>query len=131
MGRQDPPGLTFDSGALIAFEAGDRRVNALVQRAKDLGRPIVVPAAVLAQVWRGRGSRQARLAILLSGRGVTVQDLTRTRAQATGELCRRSGTSDIVDASVVVAAWSNGRIVVTSDGDDIRRLDPGLTVVSV
>jgi hypothetical protein len=131
MGRQDPPGLTFDSGALLAFESRDRRVDVLVQRAKDLGRPIVIPAGVLAQVWRGRGPRQARLAILLSGVRVSVQDLTRSRAEAVGQLCGRSGTSDVVDASVVVAAWTNGRVVVTSDPDDIRRLDASMTIVAV
>ncbi|MDP1829937.1 MAG: hypothetical protein Q8L48_42135 [Archangium sp.] len=131
MGRQAPPGLTFDSGALIAFEARDRRVNTLVQRARDLGRQIVIPSGVLAQVWRQRGPRQARLAILLGARMVKVEDLTRNRAQSAGELCGRSGTSDIVDASVVVAAWSNGRIVVTSDPDDLRHLDPTLTIIAV
>lgn len=131
MGRQDPPGLTFDSGALLAFESRDRRVDVLVQRARDLGRPIVIPAGVLAQVWRGRGPRQARLAILLSGDRVSVQDLTRSRAEAVGQLCGRSGMSDVVDASVVVAAWTNGRVVVTSDPDDIRRLDESMTIVAV
>jgi len=74
MGRPDPPGLTLDSGALLAFEAHDRRIDVLVQRAKDLGRSIVIPAGVLAQVWRG--PRQARLAALLSGSKVLVQELT-------------------------------------------------------
>ncbi len=131
MGRQDPPGLTFDAGALLAFGTHDRKVSVLVQRAKDLGRPIAIPAGALGQAWRGGGSHQARLAILLSGKTVSVQDLTRSRAQAAGDLCGRSGTADIVDASVVVTAWTNGRVVVTSDPGDIRRLDPGLTVVSV
>ncbi|MFZ5470349.1 MAG: hypothetical protein ACOZIN_13010 [Myxococcota bacterium] len=71
------------------------------------------------------------MAILLSGNNVTVEDLTRTRAQVVGQLCGKSGTSDVVDASVVVAAWANGRVVVTSDLDDLRRLDASLTVVSV
>lgn len=131
MGRQAPPGLTFDAGALLAFEAGDRKVLVLVQRAKDHGRSIVVPAGALAQAWRGEGPRQARLAMLLSSRCVAVQDLTRERAKVVGQLCARAGTSDIVDASVVVAAWTNGRLVVTSDPDDLRRLDPGLTIVAV
>ncbi|HZH04745.1 MAG TPA: PIN domain-containing protein [Myxococcaceae bacterium] len=131
MGRQDPPGLTFDSGALIAFEGRDRRVTALVQRAIDLGRTIVVPAGVVGQVWRGGGARQARLAILLGSKHVMVEDLTRNRAQIAGELCKRSGTKDVIDASVVLAAWSHGRVVVTSDPGDIRRLDPSLKVVSV
>ena len=58
------------------------------------------------------------------------------REATRAELCGRSGTSDIVDASAVVAAWSHGRIVV-SDPDDLPRLDPnphrhlGLTQVDV
>lgn len=131
MGRQDPPGLIFDSGALIAFEGRDRRVNALLQRAKDLDRSVVIPSGVLAQVWRAGGPRQARLAILLGASIVSIEELTRTRAKAAGELCGRSGATDIVDASVVVAAWANGRVVVTSDPDGISRLDPTLTIIRV
>jgi hypothetical protein len=86
---------------------------------------------VLAQVWRSGGPRQARISMLLSAPGVKIQDLNRGRAQSVGELCRRSKTSDIVDASVVVAAWTSGRIVVTSDVEDIRRLDPSLTIIKV
>lgn len=62
---------------------------------------------------------------------MTVQDLTRGRAEAAGQLCARSSTSDIVDASVVVAAWTNGRVVVTSNPDDLGRLDPSLTLVAI
>lgn len=131
MGRQDSRSLIFDSGALIAFEGQDRRVCALLQRAKDLGRKVVIPAGVLAQVWRSRGPRQARLSILLSSVIVSIEDLTRNRAQMAGELCGRSGTTDVVDASVVVAAWAHDRIVVTSDPDDIGHLDPTLTIVEV
>jgi len=106
-------------------------MEVLIQRAKDLDRPIVIPAAVLAQVWRGRGPRQARLLMLLGARIVSVQELTPTRAQVAGELCGRAGTADVVDASVVIAAWGNGSVVVTSDPDDLRRLDPRLTIVAV
>jgi hypothetical protein len=130
LGRSDPVGLTLDSGALIAFEARDRRISALLQRAKDLDRRVVLPAGVVGQVWRD-GRRQARLAMLLSGRNVTVEELTRLRAQSAGELCGRTGTSDVVDATVVVAAWRNGRVVVTSDPSDIHRLDPTLRIVVV
>jgi hypothetical protein len=42
LGRSHPVGLTLDSGALIAFEARDRRVNALLQRARELDRRVVV-----------------------------------------------------------------------------------------
>jgi predicted nucleic acid-binding protein len=131
MGRQNSRGLTLDTGALIAFEASDRRVNTLLQRAQDKQRRVVIPAGVLAQVWRGQGSRQARLAHLLNDPMIEIEPLTHTRAQIVGELCARSRTADVIDASVVVAAWDNGRSVVTSDPDDIRRLDPSLDIVAI
>jgi predicted nucleic acid-binding protein len=131
VGKADPRWLTLDSGGLIAFEARDRRVNALIQQAKDLGRRIVIPANVVAQVWRGAGPRQARLAALLGSKVVSVQDFSHALARVAGELCARSGTADVVDASVVVTAWSNGRTVVTSDPEDLLRLDPTLVLVRV
>jgi len=69
--------------------------------------------------------------VLLNGSQVAVQDLTRNRAKVVGQLCGRSGTSDVVDASVVVAAWTNGRVVVTGEPADIRRLDASLTIVPI
>jgi hypothetical protein len=131
MGRQGSQGLTLDSGALISFENGDRRINVLIQRAKDLGRPLIIPAGVLAQVWRGDGGKQARLSLLLGSPLVVVQDLNRVRAQASGALCARSRTADIVDASVVIAAWGHGRVVATSDVGDLRHLDPSLTLIAI
>jgi predicted nucleic acid-binding protein len=52
-------------------------------------------------------------------------------ATAVGLLLRRTGTADIVDAHVVVCAQRAGQAVVTSDAADLRRLDPGLTLVAV
>jgi len=131
MGRpRSPWALTLDAGALIAFEQGKPKVRALVQRAKDLGAEMVIPAGVLAQVWRD-GSRQTRLAALLSARNVRVEELTAPLARAIGELCGLRGTNDVIDASVVMAARRAGSIVVTSDPDDFRQLDPTLNVVRV
>ncbi|MGQ0715696.1 MAG: hypothetical protein ACT4NP_00040 [Pseudonocardiales bacterium] len=42
-----------------------------------------------------------------------------------------AGTADIVDAHVVVCACRNAQPVVTTDTDDLRRLDPHLDVVTV
>ncbi|MDQ6928323.1 MAG: hypothetical protein M3159_06625 [Actinomycetota bacterium] len=44
---------------------------------------------------------------------------------------RTSGTSDVVDASVVIVARQRGLRVLTSDVDDMRRLDSGLDDVVV
>jgi hypothetical protein len=43
-------------------------------------------------------------------------------AEAAGVLCRRAGTSDVIDASVVLTALRERAVVVTSDPDDLRRL---------
>jgi hypothetical protein len=45
------------------------------------------------------------------------------RARAAGQLCGVSRTTDIVDASVVLCARAHSAKIVTSDPDDLRRLD--------
>jgi hypothetical protein len=42
-----------------------------------------------------------------------------------------SGTSDIVDAHVVICGRRAGQQVVTSDPDDLERLDPSLPLVRI
>ena len=50
-------------------------------------------------------------------------------AKASGELCGRTDTRDVIDASVVVCAREQrDSIVLTSDPTDIRNLDPALDV---
>jgi hypothetical protein len=82
-------------------------------------------------VWRDR-RRQVELGWLLREDGVDVVDLTEKAAQASGELCGRTGTSDVIDASVVVCAREQpGSTVLTSDPSDLRHLDPTLDVQQV
>ena len=57
--------------------------------------------------------------------------LDRVLAQAVGRLCRRRGTTDVVDASVVIAARLALAVVVTSDPGDLRRLDPSLPIEAI
>jgi hypothetical protein len=123
-------GLTLDTGALIAFERNDRRMVALAQRALVHGQRFVVPAAVVAQAWRD-GKKQARMSRLLGSRLVEIEPLDDQRARAAGQLCGVTGTSDVVDASVVLCAWRHGHAVVTSDPTDLRRLDARLRLVVV
>lgn len=122
--------MTLDADALIAFENRGRQIGVLMQRARDLGAAVYIPAGVLAQVWLD-GSRQARLAALLSDRRVRVEDLSAAQAKAVGELCGRRGTSDVIDASVVVVARKYGSFVATGDAADILQLDPKLDVAPV
>lgn len=123
-------GLTLDAGALIAFERGDRRVLALVARARERSLPLAVPAGVVGQVWRD-GRRQARLARLLASSTVEVEALDDLGARAAGQLCGVAGTADVLDASVVLCARRRGQGVVTSDPEDLGRLAPSLRLVVV
>jgi predicted nucleic acid-binding protein len=119
----------LDTGALIAFERNDAKVCTLVELAMAHGGALHVPAGVVGQAWRD-GRQQARLARLLSSHLVLVQVLDRDEAQAAGVMCARSGTSDVIDASVALVARRHGAAVVTSDADDLRRIDSKLDVVS-
>jgi len=124
------PGLTLDAGALIGFERNDRRVVALIARSLEHGHSFAIPAAVVGQVWRD-GRRQAKLARFLGARQVDIETLDDKRARDCGQLCGVRGTSDVVDASVVLCARSRGHTIVTSDPDDIRRLDPVIEMIVV
>jgi hypothetical protein len=124
------PGLTLDSGALIAFERNDRRVVALLARALEHEYSLAVPAGVLGQVWRD-GRRQSRLARLLGSEDVDVEPLDDRGARAAGQLCGIRGTADVIDASVVLCAKGRGHRIVTSDPDDLRLLAPDVELVSV
>ena len=123
-------GLCLDAGALIAFERGDRAVVARLARAVALDLSIVIPAGALAQAWRD-GARQVRLARLVGADNVHVEVLDHASARAAGQLCGRARTRDIVDAHVVICAQRGGYLVLTSDPDDLRRLDPSTRLVVV
>jgi hypothetical protein len=128
--RSTTQGLTLDAGALIALDRGDRRMIALLGQALSRELSIRVPAGVVGQVWRG-GARQATLARFLRSREVRVEVLDDKVARACGELCAATGTADVIDASVVITARQARDIVLTSDPDDLRKLDVTLTIERV
>jgi hypothetical protein len=112
-------GVTYDTGALIAADSGERRIWAR-HRALLMRREVpTVPAPVVAQSWRGT-NRQAQLARMLTG--CFVESLDDTRARAAGSLATAAATGDVVDACVVEGALRRGDIVVSSDHDDLQRL---------
>ena len=123
-------GMTMDAGALIGVDRNDRRVLVLLARARETGSRVTVPASALAQAVR-HPERQARLARLLRQPTTDVVALDRVDATSVGRLLAASGTSDVVDAHVVICARRAGQQAVTSDPDDLRALDPTLQVVTV
>ena len=123
--------VVLDAGALIAFERAERRMAALFEEVIDGGEELLVPASVLAQVWRG-GPRSARIARLIAS---TLSDaLTEARAKEVGERLGNRGMADIADAHVVCCAIERDADLLTTDPDDMKALtEPGerLTVVAV
>ena len=109
----------YDAGALIAFDNDDRRMWARHKLALDDGRDIHVPAVVVGQAWRD-GRRQVSLARALAGCRAAPVGLDTSKAA--GVLCGRSGTADVMDATVVVMAAAMRAIIWTSDADDIKSL---------
>jgi hypothetical protein len=113
-------GVTYDAGALVAADRGERRQwarhRALLAR-RDVP---TVPAPVLAQCWRGGGSRQALLARLLAG--CDIEALDDQQARAVGTLAARANTADIVDACVVEGALRRGDLVIGSDPGDLSAI---------
>ena len=123
-------GIMLDAGALIALDRGDKRMIALLQRALAQGRSFRVPAGVVGQAWRD-GRVQVTLARFLRSEEVEVIPLDEELARSCGELCGASNTSDIVDASVVILARERRDVIVTSDPNDLRRLDPAARIIPV
>ena len=123
-------GITLDAGGRVALDRDDRRVLVLLARAKETGARVTVPATALAQAIR-QPQQQARLARLVRQPTTDVVVLDRVDATSVGRLLAASATADIVDAHVVICARRAGQKVVTSDPDDLRRLDPRVGLVIV
>ena len=123
-------GLVLDAGALIAFERRDRRMTAIVVQALAHGDRLVVPAGVIAQVWRD-GRKQANLSRLLASSVIEIEVLTDARARAAGQLCGVTRTTDVIDASVVMSARAHKVGIATSDVDDLKHLDPKVSLVRI
>lgn len=130
MGKANPKAVVLDAGALIAFQRADPRMRALCREALRTGVRLVVPAGVLGQVWRD-SVRQVPLRALLAGETTSIPALDQAMAQAAGTLCGRAGTSDVIDATVALTARLEHAVIVTSDVEDIRRLDPSLSIERV
>ena len=133
MGRtrtRSASGLVLDAGALIALDRGDKRMIALLDRALAQGRTIRVPAGVVGQAWRD-GRVQVVLARFLRSEEVEIVSLDEQLARSCGELCAATNSPDVIDASVVILARERRDPIVTSDPNDLRRLDPEAQIIPV
>jgi predicted nucleic acid-binding protein len=124
-------GFTLDTGALLALDHPARAslMQARIEDARRRGAGLCIPAGAVAQAWRR--TRQVRLARLIKAADLEVVVLTLSEARAVGALCAQTGHDDVVDVHVALCARRRGHAVMTSDPDDIARVDPSLTVVPV
>lgn len=120
--------LTFDTGALIALERGEKRMRTVSVAARASGGLVTVPAPVLIEWWRN-GPRQR--AVLDA---VTVERTTEQLAKLAGEAIAAVPGATPIDALVMASAAQRGDVVYTSDFDDLDRLRahfPSVRVLSV
>lgn len=111
--------VTYDTGALVAADRGERRFWARHRALLERRKVPTVPAPVLAQGWRG-GAKQALLARLL--RGCDLEPLDEEQARAVGSLAARAGATDVVDVTVVEGALRRQDLVISSDPADLRSI---------
>jgi hypothetical protein len=108
----------LDAGALVAIDRRDRVLGAQLRVLQQQGTPLRTSAAVVGQVWRD-GRTQANLARALTG--VDIEPLGSDDGKKMGELLRRTGSADVIDAHVALLA-APADVVLTSDPGDIRAL---------
>ena len=111
-------GVTYDTGALVAADRGERRIWARHRALLTARVPPTAPAPVVAQAWRG-GGRQALLGRLLQG--CDIEALDDGLVRATGALAARAGTTDIVGALVTEGALRRRDLVISSDPEGSER----------
>ena len=118
--------MTFvlDTGALIQVDRGNRHILSMIETAFDRGERVHVPAGVIGQAWRNP-SRQARLSRIL--KRCDEVPLDGYAARSAGQLCGKTGTDDVIDASVAVAVAEVAQIdrdvvLLTSDSPDLNIL---------
>ena len=74
---------------------------------------------------------QVALSRFLRSEEVEIVPLDEELARSCGELCAATNSPDVIDASVVILARERRDPIVTSDPNDLRRLDPAAQIISV
>lgn len=109
-------------------------VHAALKAAAESDADVIVPAAVLAEQYRGGRHDQIVDSCLGRRTGIEVADTTRALARTIGGLLARAGrgSADHVDASVVaVALAAGGGVIAAGDPNDLNALAAGLPGVTI
>ena len=122
-------GVVLDAGALSALAGRlnrrNQEVRAALRSAQRLGREVVVPAVILAELYRGPRHNHVVDACLSRETGIRVRDPDRALARLVGGVLAsvRVGSEHLADAHVVAAAVDlGGGLALTTDPADLERL---------
>jgi predicted nucleic acid-binding protein len=127
----------LDAEALSLLARGgprERTVRAALTAALAEEAEVVVPAAVLAQLYRGGGHDQAVDACLAREGGIAVAPTDRSLARRIGHLLAAAGRGSAhhVDAAAVaVCAGAGGGLLLTGDTTDLSVLAGGSPAITV
>jgi hypothetical protein len=110
--------VAYDAGVFVAADRDDRVVWADHRIRLELGIVPTTTAPVVAQV--SRSARQVQLRRFLRGCDIVV--FSPDQAHEVGSVLGKAGTSDVVDAHLVVSAALTASTVLTSDPDDLRKV---------
>jgi predicted nucleic acid-binding protein len=110
--------IVYDAGVLVAADRDDRRTWADHRIRLEEGVIPTTTAPVVAQV--SRSARQAQLRRFL--RGCEIVAFSPEQAHEVGSLLGKAGTSDVVDAHLVVTAAKTRSTLLTGDPDDLVHL---------
>lgn len=116
--------FVLDAGALIALDRGNRELLSTLQTAFEDGDRVIAPTGAIGQAWR---DPNRQVALSRSLKRCDEVPLDGSAARASGRLCGRAGTSDLIDASIAVAVANatlrHGDVVLlTSDSRDMKEL---------
>lgn len=119
----------LDSEALssLARPRGQRfaEIRAALEAARRLRREVLVPAVVLAELYRGPRLNQMVDACLSRETGLEIRETDRDFARLVGSVlaAARADSSTLVDAHCVAAAVeAGGGVVMTGDRRDLEQL---------
>lgn len=130
--------VVLDTGAVSALAGGDspqrREVRAALQAALCLGREVIIPAVVLAELYRGPRFNALVDALLSRETGILVRSTDRALARLVGGVLAtaKAGSELLADAHVIAATVElGGGLALTVDPDDLERLAASYRNVTV
>jgi hypothetical protein len=128
--------LILDAEELSLLARGgphESTVRAALVAAVAEAADVVVPAAVLAELYRGGGHDQAVDACLAWEGGIAVAPTDRTLARRIGHLLAAAGQGSAhhVDAALVAVCAGGGSVVLSGDATDLSALAGGSPAITV